>query len=277
MARRPDPNDARAKRLLITRKGRKLVACAEQASLQIERELRARIGAPALTEFKAGCTKLFHALVAAREPLPDRDPAAMLPLSVAGLATYCERTLMELDRARGYEDLKMSYAQVLTHVSPHGTLINDLARINGVSKQAIGQVVKQVEEAGYVQRRQHPLDKRSTMIFLTDAGLRLIRDSLDNVARIEMDFARVLGNRSAKRFAATLEALSTHLDGGSLPTEGNDVERSPETLLHRAMEQLYIESSESERIRLFNRAGNKAKLSTIALRMLDRLQIQLAD
>jgi DNA-binding MarR family transcriptional regulator len=274
--RHPDPDDARAKRLLITPKGQKLLICAERASSQIEQELSQRIGAAALIDFQANCARLFHALVVAQEPQPDHDPAVTLPLCLAGLATYCERTLMELDRARGYKDLKMSYAQVLTYTSPHGTLINDLARINNVSKQAISQVVKQVEEAGYVQRRRHPGDKRSTMIFLTDAGLRLIRDSLDNVARIEADLARVLGSRDAARFASTVGELATQLDHG-LRLDGSSTELSMEALLHRAMEKLYLESNSAERARLFNHAGSKAKLSAAVLKILASLQIRVPD
>ena len=276
--RRADAEDARAKRLLITRKGQKLVACAEAVSTQIDEMLAERIGETALAAFKHSCTRLFATLVVAdSEPPAEHDPASTLPLCLAGLATYCERTLMELDRARGYTDLKMSYAQVLTYTSPHGTLINDLARINNVSKQAISQVVKQVEESGYVQRRRHPGDGRSTMIFLTDTGLRLIRDSLDNIGRLEAEFEGVLGERAAKRFAATAAALFTQHDGGPPHPAGDSSAQSTEALLHHAMERLYQECSEEARLRLFNRAGRKAKLSAAVLKMLGSLQIHIAD
>jgi hypothetical protein len=59
--------------------------------------------------------------------------------------------------------------------------------------------------------------------------------------------------------------------------DGSGVELSSEALLHRAMERLYLESSHSERARLFNRAGNKAKLSAAVLKMLNKLQIRIPD
>jgi DNA-binding MarR family transcriptional regulator len=278
LSRKPDLSDRRAKRLLLTRKGERLAACAEATSARIEQELSQLIGAAALADFKSSCTQLFNALVAPRaDAAPRHNPAAALPLCLAGLATFCERTLMDLDKASGYRGLKMSFAQVLTYSSPHGTLINDLARINNVSKQAISQVVKQVEQFGYVQRRQHPGDRRSTMIFLTDSGLRLIRDSLDNLGRIEADLNRVLGSSGAKRFATTAEQLFTCLDAGVPRINGEHAELSTEAILHRAMERLYVDSGEALRARLFNRAGRKAKLSSAVLKTLRSLEIRIPD
>lgn len=270
----PDLDDGRAKRLLPTRSGSKLLACAEEACARTDAELSQLIGSELLSDFKTSCTRLFEALVA-----PDAGSAlsvVALPLYLTGLATFCERrALTELGSAPGYKKLKMSYAQVLKYMSPHGTLITDLARINDVSKQAISQVVKQVEELGYVQRRQHPGDGRSTMIFLTDSGLRLIRDSLDNVGKIEADFARVLGKRGTRRFTETAEQLLRATGTGAFRFDGGNGDGSTESLLHQVMERLYLDCGEAARARLFIRAGAKTKLSSSTLRMLDSLELRI--
>jgi DNA-binding MarR family transcriptional regulator len=267
----PDPHDRRAKQLSLTRRGRGLLRCLKRLSDATNADLAARIGKRELADFEADCSRLLLAL------LPDLDEGAHAPLwmHLALLASHVERTLMEMDKARGYEALKMSFSQVLMYTSPHGTLINDLARINGVSKQAISQVVKQVERLGYVTRRQHPGDRRSTMIFLTDAGLRLIRDTLDSIGRIESDFAGVLGSRRARRFAETAKRLHDVLEAGTPAGNGQRRASSAESALQNMLERVYLESDEPLRARLFSRAGSRARLSAAALKVLDGLELQL--
>jgi hypothetical protein len=147
----------------------------------------------------------------------------------------------------------------------------DLARVNDVSKQAISQVVKQVEQLGYVQRRRHPQDARSVLVFLTDAGLRLIRDSLDNVERIEADFARVLGKPAEKRFVDNVERLFKTFGG-----EGHvqDEAENAQALLHEAIQRLYQDCGEATRLRLFDHSGAGPKLSFRALRLLGKVELQ---
>ncbi|GEM_PF-2119554 len=279
LKRKPDTIDKRAKKLLLTAKGQKLITCAASASQRIDRELARVIGDAELTEFKGSCALLFYGLGIATEgerPV-GQNPAYSLPLYLAGLVTHSERQLMELDKAKGHTQLKMSFAQVLMYTSPHGTLINDLARINNISKQAISQTVKQVEKLGYVQRRQHPGDARSSMIFLTNAGLRLIEDSIDNISVLKAGFVRILGKNREKRFAQTAECLFKHVVVSAAPLAGEISHLSAAAILQRTLEQLYLESGDTARSKLFNRAGHKVKLSASALKVLGALEIRMSQ
>ena len=146
-----------------------------------------------------------------------------------------------------------------------------------MSKQAISKVVKEVERLGYVGRKKHPVDGRSTIIFLTDAGLRLIQDSLDNIGKIEAEFASALGRRGAKHFAANAQALFEQLVTGAPGTENHRGNLSAEALLRLAAERLYQESSGTARTRMFNCAGHRAKLSAAALQLLGSIEIHISD
>lgn len=277
LRRKPDARDGRAKKLVLSAKGEKLLGSAEAAAQRIDAELAEVLGAELHAGFKESCIELFRGLIAPDVGAERLSGAAALPLCMASLSMYTERRLMEMDEAKGYDDLKMSFSQVLLYTSPHGTLINDLARLNGVSKQAISQTVKQVEQLGYVERRQHPGDGRSSMIFLTDAGLALIKTSIDSFGALEDEFSAVLQKRRARRFAQTVERLADHLGGSAPWIAGEHPELSAEALLQRLVQRLYRESAEPARSRLFNRAGDKAMLSGVALRILDALEVRVMD
>lgn len=270
--RKPDVEDKRAKRLILTTRGRKLCADAAQLSTRIDQQLVDAIGSAALTECKRSSAQLYQRLLgpdAAAESGP-----YYFGQCLAGLATYCEQALMELDRSAGHLRLKMSFSQVLIHSSPYGSLINDLAKINNVSKQAISQIVKELEELGYVERKQNPEDARSSKIFLTEYGFKLIQDSVANFSALEERFVDILRQRAFDRFAQTMEQLYQHFFAPAARSmdEAQRV-RSGASLQHFA-EMLYRDKSDEERAVLFSRFGNKIRFSDAALQMLAELTLK---
>jgi DNA-binding MarR family transcriptional regulator len=279
VSRQADPDDMRAHALRLTGRGRRLIAAAARSARRLDKHLSTLLGKTALAEFRGSCARLFSACLvgdSGNRPLDQRQMCS-LPLALAGLATYCERELMELDKARGYTELKLSFAQVLTYISPHGSLINDLARINDISKQAIAQVVQELEALGFIERRRHPGDRRSSLIFLTPTGMRLIRVSIENIAVLEREFARVLGAPRQVRFAATLKHLAGHLQQSLLADINPGTEWSAEATLQRWIARLHLTRADATRPQLFNRAGNRVKLSAAALRILAALEIRVPD
>lgn len=272
--RKPDNTDKRAKQLILTARGERLLKDCAQLAAQTDRELAQAIGAKALATLQNSgaklCEKLVHTDTAG-------EAGHNLALDLAGLATYCDTQLMELDKLKGHSRLKMSFSQVISHISPHGSLINDLARINGVSKQAISQVVKEVEDLGYIERKQNPHDARSTKLFLTDYGLQLIADSVENISVLRAQFAEVLGERQLREFATQLEASYDYFLSSSAQLLEESQRLRIENSLRHLFETLYREGSNADEQKLlFARSGNRARLSATALEMLAGLEIKTA-
>lgn len=270
--RKPDSTDKRAKQLVLTARGERLLHDCARLAAQTERELATAIGAKALAALQNACAKLCKSLVRV-----DEGTAAPrnLALDLARLATYCETQLMELDKLKGHSRLKMSFSQVISHISPHGSLINDLARINGVSKQAISQVVKEVEDLGYIERKQNPHDARSTQLFLTDYGMQLIADSVENISVLRAQFADVLGERQLTEFSRHVEALYDYFSSASAQLIDESQRLRVEGALQHLIETLYREGlGADERKLLFSRSGNRLRLSSAALDILARLEIK---
>lgn len=268
--RRPDSSDKRAKQLALTARGERLLKDCNRLAAEAEFELAQAIGDKAFAALRGHCAKLCEALVHAHEPDARGHDLA---LDLAGLATYCDTQLMELDKLKGHSRLKMSFSQVISHISPHGSLINDLARINGVSKQAISQVVKEVEDLGYIERKQNPHDARSTQLFLTDYGLQLIADSVENISVLRAQLAEVLGERQLQEFSQHIEALYDYFSSASSQMIDQSQRLRIEGSLRHLFETLYHGGIDAEL--LFSRSGNRTRLSATALDILAGLEIKL--
>src|SRR4028119_277163 len=115
--------------------------------------------------------------------------------SFAALAT---RKLKE----RGHEGLGTAHTALLPHLDLEGTRATALAERAGMSKQAVGQVVRDLERQGYVERRPDPSDSRATLVRFTEAGWRFLRDAGDVKREIEAEYGAALGEERVRMLRA---------------------------------------------------------------------------
>jgi len=81
-----------------------------------------------------------------------------------------------------------------------------LAEHAGTDPMMTSQVVRKLEERGFVVRQQDPGDARVRRIVLTPAGRSLLTKALRDVERADAEFFAVLGNERV-RFARALARL----------------------------------------------------------------------
>ncbi|MBP2325424.1 DNA-binding MarR family transcriptional regulator [Kibdelosporangium banguiense] len=70
--------------------------------------------------------------------------------------------------AAGYSDLRPIHGMVFQALRAEGATSTELAGHLGVTKQAAGQIVDELERKGYVARRPHPDGGRRKLVVLTD-------------------------------------------------------------------------------------------------------------
>jgi DNA-binding MarR family transcriptional regulator len=114
------------------------------------------------------------------------------------------RLLIDGLHARGFTDFSPAFPQVLSNLDTEGTRIGVLAARAGVSRQAMGQLVAEIERSGYVRRSAAKEDARASVVRFTPRGKRLLENVLELVEQIEGDFSAVIG---AKAFAAVRAGL----------------------------------------------------------------------
>jgi DNA-binding MarR family transcriptional regulator len=119
-------------------------------------------------------------------------------------------------RDRGHPGMQVAHAMVLVHLPLDGGRLTDLAAAAGVTKQSMGPLVDDMEQFGYVERVSDPDDRRAKRICFTEAGIALLEDSREVVARIWARYAETLGDRRLTTLRNSLAAL---LDGLEQPAE----------------------------------------------------------
>jgi DNA-binding MarR family transcriptional regulator len=100
--------------------------------------------------------------------------------------------------------LRPTHNHVLRHLDPGGTRASVLAARAGLTRQAITQIVDELEAAGVVTRVPDPDDGRAKRVVYTSAGLRAFGESRERIARIEARWRKQLG---AERFGLLQDAL----------------------------------------------------------------------
>jgi len=102
---------------------------------------------------------------------------------------------------------KPSHSAVFAQIRPEGSRLTDLARGANVTPQALGELVDELEDLGYVVRRPDPTDRRAKLIVLTDRGQQCIAVGIATITGIEHRIDEVLGERGHQQLRRLLRKL----------------------------------------------------------------------
>jgi DNA-binding MarR family transcriptional regulator len=129
------------------------------------------------------------------------------------LADAFNRRVFEELAKRGFDDVRFGHQHVFINVDDEGTTLTDLAARVKISKQAMHELVNELEQLGYVERIPSPTDGRSKLIRTTERGERHIEAAWQIIAQIEREWTEILGNAGMDRLRVTLRKLHGHYNG----------------------------------------------------------------
>ncbi|MCP4535558.1 MAG: MarR family transcriptional regulator [Chloroflexi bacterium] len=135
---------------------------------------------------------------------------------------FSSRAIEKL-RLRGYTNLALAHTMLLTNVDVDGTRFTALAEKVGVSRQAIGNLVRNLEQQGYVTRMVDPLDRRAFIVTLTETGWHLLEAVVDVKMEIETEYSAILGAEQMQMLRTKLMRL---LDQVETATPGTEISNS---------------------------------------------------
>jgi DNA-binding MarR family transcriptional regulator len=102
--------------------------------------------------------------------MQERDREIPIPGLLQLTHDVFERELYPALAAAGYGDLRPGHGCVFGTITPEGARLTVLAERAQLTKQAVGEVVSELEQRGYVERVPDPDDRRAKIIRLTDRG-----------------------------------------------------------------------------------------------------------
>ena len=113
------------------------------------------------------------------------------------------RIIKELNAA-GFKELRVPHMAVLQFPGPDGVRPGTLAERAGMSKQAMNQLLRSLEDLGYIVRSDVPDEGRARIIRFTKRGRAAYSRVHDILRDIEREWSAELG---PKRFAQLKELL----------------------------------------------------------------------
>jgi DNA-binding MarR family transcriptional regulator len=119
-------------------------------------------------------------------------------------------------RALGHPDLRPAHARLMVFLGWEGSRITDIARAQDVSKNAVGQLVTELEELGYVERVPDPVDGRAKIVRYTDAGVALIGDAAAIAEQLNAEIANIVGVQRLGELRSMLADICHHLGLGPI-------------------------------------------------------------
>jgi DNA-binding MarR family transcriptional regulator len=148
------------------------------------------------------------------EALEKVKRASVGQLLLKGARLLDERALARVNRQGLKITLRPAHTSLFPHVDKEGTRLTELARRLGVTKQAAGQLVSDLETLGVLERVDDERDGRAKLVRFTRAGLEALNHGLTVLRGIEDDLEKTLGKAKMRQLH---EALLVVVDQLSRP------------------------------------------------------------
>jgi len=141
--------------------------------------------------------------------------------SVGQLLFKCARLVNELGVARvrrgsRHTQFRHAHTMLFPHIDLEGTRLTELARRVDISKQAVGQLVNELESHGLLERIPDPSDGRARLIRFSEKGRSSLLEGLKVLGELETEITRKIGKRRMKALHESLTALLAALTDGSI-------------------------------------------------------------
>lgn len=136
-----------------------------------------------------------------------RDPGQINTIALLGRA-YSRLGFQIVDGVVGAGfPQKPRHSAVFAQIRPEGSRLSDLARGANMTPQSMGEIVDELEELGYVERRPDPSDRRAKLVTLTARGRECVAAGEQTIRGLESDIDAVLGADGHAELRRMLERL----------------------------------------------------------------------
>lgn len=90
--------------------------------------------------------------------------------------------------------IKPKHSAVFAQIDPNGSRATDLARGAGMTSQAMGELVDELEDLGYVVREPDPTDGRAKLVTLTELGRETVTAGAAAASGVEEEIVARIGH-----------------------------------------------------------------------------------
>jgi DNA-binding MarR family transcriptional regulator len=136
---------------------------------------------------------------------PLRRPSRIPLIALVHRANRVLQTDMVREaQIRGWEDAKMAHNAVFGTLGLEGARAADLATRAGITRQSMGEVVRELVELGILEMRPDPTDRRAKLVSYTETGLAEAEQGADHIVDVEDRLVQELGEEPYEHLRAGL-------------------------------------------------------------------------
>ncbi|MFI6318378.1 MarR family winged helix-turn-helix transcriptional regulator [Nonomuraea sp. NPDC050556] len=133
--------------------------------------------------------------------------AATHPPHIVALLYEAHLRLQDVvaERGRSFDArVRPAHSAVFFHMEHEGIRLGRLAEKAQMTPQAMGELVDDLEELGYLRRVPDPADRRAKLIVFTEQGDAALRVGYSAIDEVERRLAEMLGQDGLDHLNATL-------------------------------------------------------------------------
>ena len=123
-----------------------------------------------------------------------------------------QQDMVRFAHASGYPDARPAHNVVFGRLPLEGAHTSDLAMRAGVTRQSMGELVREMVDLGILQMTPDPEDRRAKLVTYTPAGLAQARRGRAHILGLEQRFAEEFGAEEYQTARDVLARLVTVLD-----------------------------------------------------------------
>ncbi len=114
-------------------------------------------------------------------------------------------------RGRGYPFMRLAHNAVFGTLFGEGGRISDMANRAGITKQSMGEVVRELVDFGVLEVTVDPEDRRAKVVSYTEFGLEVTNGGRRYLEELEKLFVREFGDADYETTRRVLEGVTALL------------------------------------------------------------------
>lgn len=124
-------------------------------------------------------------------------------LLVSASKLFESRILHDIN-SNGFPQITLAHLAVPRSLDLEGTRITEMARREGVTKQAMAKLVHSLQTMKVVKLSDDPDDGRAKFVLFTNRGLKLLAEIRKSISQREAELSGIIGEASLERMKTDL-------------------------------------------------------------------------
>jgi DNA-binding MarR family transcriptional regulator len=144
-----------------------------------------------------------------RMPRPDRRPFIAV---VDRASRALQSDMVREAQSRGYEWAKYAHNAVFGTLGEDGDRATDMATRAGITRQSMGEIIRELVGLGILEMQQDPADRRAKLVKYTAEGKAMASTGYEHIIDLERRFAEEFGQEEYDVARRVLERVADILD-----------------------------------------------------------------